>query len=101
MREPEARADLLDADRVEPGSAAAANLVTAEAYAGTNMSGVLASVTEKHRDGIIGMSGLRPDRAIHFTAVHVDLDDVAGVQARLLRLVGTDQHGVVPAQIRD
>ena len=101
MREDVSGADFGDLRFGEPGSIHRAQLVGTEADVGTDAAGLGAAIAEENCDGVVGMSGLRPDRSADFAAIDIDLDDIAGVQAGLLRLVGTYQHAIVPAKIHD
>src|SRR5208337_2147410 len=57
-------AHLRDLGAGNPRSVAGADLVGIEAHAVCDAPALGASVAEEHRDRVVGMSGLRPDRAL-------------------------------------
>ncbi len=99
MSETVSAADFGDSGAGSPRSLAGPNLVAIEAHAVGDPSALRPSVTEENCDGVVGMSGLRPDRTLDFATVDIDFYDVAGDQATFLRRVWADQDGVVPAEI--
>ena len=55
-----------------------------------------ASVAEVNRHGFIGVPWKHPHRALNLSTGRLNLDDIAGGDAVMLRALGRDPHGVVP-----
>src|SRR5208282_4461497 len=67
--------DLRDFGARYPGSVAGSDLVSIKAHAVSNAPALRPSVAQEHCDGVVGMSGLRPDRALNLAAVAIDFDN--------------------------
>src|SRR5215471_6982898 len=59
--------------------------VGAETLTGADAPGALASVAERDGNGVVGMTGLNPDRAFDFLAIYLKLDNVFGLQTKTAR----------------
>src|SRR5438309_1994380 len=70
------------------------------AGAGSGAAGARAAVAKVDGDGIVGMSGLHPDRPGDFAPREFDRDHVLRLELFALGHLGADQDGVVPGQFR-
>ena len=77
-----------------------AQRVDIEAGARSGATGARASVAKVDGDGIVGMSGLHPDRPGDFAPREFDRDHVLRLELFALGHLGADQDGVVPGQFR-
>ncbi|PYX22190.1 MAG: hypothetical protein DMG82_15295 [Acidobacteria bacterium] len=77
-----------------------AQRVDIEAGARSGATGARASVAKVDGDGIVGMSGLHPDRPGNFAPREFDRDHVLRLELFALGHLGADQDGIVPGQFR-
>jgi hypothetical protein len=75
-------------------------MVGVEARARSCAARFRSAVAQMHRDCVIGMSRLNPDRAGHFAASYFELNHVHAGEAFALGHLGADQDGIVPSQLR-